>query len=408
MKAKNKLYFIACCFPPIGRGNAITNSCVANALSHNMAVDVVCMKREEGGIIAYQEDASLKRQINPDITVHRIRAANWWKINMALYVVGILPCYFVNWAWSVWRRREEIFSEKGIIFAVYPVFSDLLVGYLISRRYNMPLLVDFRDDFSGVMARGWQRMLRPLYRFLESHIIQHADKISVTTEHLRRDLIKRYNMSESKVSVVYNIVPPSSANISKRNVKSNTLRVIYAGAMSRVQKPEILLKGYNVLCRRDAAWATRLSVELYGPESPYFKLKIKQLVGEGCYFGGFLPQAVISKRVASADIGFFSLADSIYAYATPTKLFDYIEAGIPILASLPLGAARDIINQYAIGLTVDVGDVEGVAECLERLAASSSLRAQFRENCKEAKNDLKNSKQIDKWKVMINEIAPTI
>ena len=27
-----KLYFIACCFPPFGRGNSLTNACVANYL----------------------------------------------------------------------------------------------------------------------------------------------------------------------------------------------------------------------------------------------------------------------------------------------------------------------------------------------------------------------------------------
>lgn len=408
MKSRNKLYFIACCFPPFGRGNAITNSCVANALSKDMAVAVVCMEREDGGIIAYQEDVSLERKINTNIKISRVSAANWWKINMALYITGISPCYFINWAWSVWRRRGDIFTEKGIIFAVYPVFSDILLGYFMSKRYGMPLLVDFRDDFSGVMARGWKRIMLPLYRFLEGNIIRHADSVSVTTEHLRQDIIKRYNISENKVSVVYNIVPPAVANVGKENFKSNKISIIYAGAMSRVQKPEILLKGYQLLCSKDKAWTMRLSVELYGPASPYFKLKIKKLLGRGCYFGGFLPQVETAQRIANADIGFFSLSDSTYAYATPTKLFDYIEAGIPILASLPSGAARDIIEQYDLGLTVDVGDVEGIAECLEKLTASSSLRAQFKENSKKARYDLNASKQIDKWKELIKEMDPKV
>ena len=71
----------------------------------------------------------------------------------------------------------------------------------------MPLLVDFRDDFSGVMARGWRRGLSWYYRFFEKHIIRKADKITVTTEELRRDLIERYGIASEKVKVVYNIVP---------------------------------------------------------------------------------------------------------------------------------------------------------------------------------------------------------
>ena len=49
------------------------------------------MEREDGGIIAYQEDASLEEAISQNIKVHRVRAARWWEINMLLYVTGILP-----------------------------------------------------------------------------------------------------------------------------------------------------------------------------------------------------------------------------------------------------------------------------------------------------------------------------
>lgn len=45
MDLKSKVYFIACCFPPFGRGNAITNSCVANFLARDFDVEV-----------SYQED----------------------------------------------------------------------------------------------------------------------------------------------------------------------------------------------------------------------------------------------------------------------------------------------------------------------------------------------------------------
>lgn len=381
---------------------------MANALAEDQEVDVVCMEREEGGIIAYQEDPSLEQAIHPEITVHRVRAANWWKMNMALYLVGIFPCYFINWAWSVWRKKDDIFLQRGVVFAVYPVFSDLLVGYLISRRYKMPLIIDFRDDFSGVMARGWRKFFGPFYRAIERRFVRYAEEISVTTEHLRKDIIRRYGLSDAKVKVVYNIVPPVEPSIDDRGSVPDEILVVYAGAMSQVQKPEILLRAHQELLAENPPWRGRVCVELYGPESPYFKLRIKQFLGEGRIFGGFLPQNEVSRRVASADIGFLSLADATYAYATPTKLFDYIEAGIPILASLPQGAARDIILKYEIGLVVDVGDVKGMAHGLKTLAENSTLCAHFRSNTEKAKEELKASRQIDIWSDMIARVRNTL
>ncbi len=402
MELKRKLYFVACCFPPFGRGNAITNSCVANYLSKDFEVEVVCMEREEGGLIAYQEDRSLVESLHPKLSVHRLRAANWLGLNIVLYALGVLPCYYLNWAWSVWRQRETIFTERGVVFVVYPVFSDLVVGYWLSRRYGFPLLVDFRDDFSGVMSRGWRKALRPFYRYLEKCIVCAADRISVTTESLRDDLIVRYSLAADKVEVVYNVVPPTQVvRQSGAGDVASALRVIYAGAMSRVQKPEILLKAYAHLQKADPMWQERLQVEFYGPESPYFNVKIRKLLMLGCEFGGFKPQVEIARRLAVVDIGFFSLSDATYSYATPTKLFDYIDAGVPIVASLPPGAARDIIERYGIGIVADEGDVDGLAHCLKEMVENEALRRRCRANTAAIRDEFQPQRQVDKWSKML-------
>lgn len=406
MNAIKKLYFIACCFPPIGRGNSITNSCVANHLGNDVDVEVVCMEREEGGIISYQSDDSLELALNPSLVVHRLRGANWYSLNIWLYAIGILPCYYLNWAWSVWQSRERIFQEQGALFAVYPVFSDLVIAYALSKRYGFPLLVDFRDDFSGVMARGWRVLLKPWYRLLEKHIVRQAQAITVTTETLREGLLERYDLDSAQVSVVYNVVPSTATeNVEQGRCQNDSLLVIYAGAMSQVQRPEVLLKAHAYLCAQDARWADRLRVEFYGPESPYFNLKVRRHLGPGRQFGGFLPQAEISRRVANSDIGFFSLSDDTYAYATPTKLFDYIEAGIPIVASLPNGAARAMIEGHGIGLVAEIGDYEGLAGCLIQMAEDEGLRQRCRARMRAIRAEYRPEIQVEKWRKILADMG---
>ena len=400
-----KLYFIACCFPPFGRGNAITNSCVANFLSESFSLKVVCMKLSEGGLISYQEDQSLEKKISPDIEVCRIKPANWWGTNTALYLLGLFPCYFLNWAWNVWRKRDEIFNERGLVFAVYPVFSDLVIGYFISIKKNMPLLIDFRDDFSGVMTRGWRRLFQPFYRYYEKKIVHSAQVITVTTEALKQDILSRYNISSDRVVVVNNIVPTIARKRDINLPDTLPLSVIYAGAMSKVQEPEILLKAYHYLCQEDANWQNRLNVDLYGPASPYFSMKIRSHIGEGCNFGGFLPQEEISAQISSSDIGFLSLSDPIYAYATPTKLFDYIESGVPIVACLPEGAARSMILDLEIGLVAEVGDVIGLADCLRRMVEDDQLRLRFRRQMANVRERFRPEIQVKIWKDLLLELG---
>jgi glycosyltransferase involved in cell wall biosynthesis len=405
VERKKKVYFIACCFPPIGRGNSITNSCVVNYLAERFDVEVVCMEREDGGLISYQEDNSLTNRLHGSLKVHRVRGLNWYGLNIWLYAVGLLPCYYLNWAYGVWRKRKDLFPERGVIFAVYPVFSDLVVGVLLSRWRKWPMLVDFRDDFSGVMTRGWRRIYRPFYRYLEKYILNMADQITVTTETLAEDLIARYELPPDKVTTVYNIVPESPIVATEQSEASMGLSVIYAGAISRVQKPEILFKAHAMLCDSDSTWEQRLNVEMYGPESLYFSLRVRQHLGPGRRFGGFLPQEEMALRVARADIGFFSLCDNTYGYATPTKLFDYIEAGVPIVASLPEGASKDLIESNGIGIVAAAGDVAALASVLAEMAGDSGLRARCRRNMARIKQRFNPRRQVDKWSALLEVMA---
>ena len=80
---------------------------------------------------------------------------------------------------------------------------------------------------------------------------------------------------------------------------------------------------------------------------------------------------------------------------TPTKLFDYIEAGIPIVAALPLGASRRIIEDHQIGLLFHP-DISCLAELLKRMVEDENLRRECRENMKQERS-FSEDKQIEKW-----------
>ncbi|MBI4489899.1 MAG: glycosyltransferase [Deltaproteobacteria bacterium] len=398
-----RVYFIACCFPPFGRGNSLTNACAANGLAEDFEVEVICMEQEPGLLLSYQQDASLVARLHPRLSVHRIRAARWGGLNEVLYAVGLLPCYYLNWAWKVWHQRSRLFAEPGVLFAVYPVFSDLAIAYWLQRSYGYPLVVDFRDDFSGVMARGWRRIFRGVYRWLEGRLLKRAARITVTTEALKADLADRHQVDPDQIEVVYNIVPASTPG--PRPAENTPLRLVYAGAMSAVQRPEILLQAYAQLMARRPELRERLQVDLYGPASPYFKLRVQRHLVPGTHFHGFVAHDQMAERLREADLGFLSLGDPVYAYATPTKLFEYIEYEVPMVGVLPPGASRDLIAGHELGLVAEVGDVAGLAACLEQLCCQEELRRRLRTNLARVKPRFRPEAQLYKWRGVLEAAA---
>ena len=204
------------------------------------------------------------------------------------------------------------------------------------------------------------------------------------------------------ISVVYNVVP--SAPEPAVGGEAGPLKVIYAGAISRIQRPEILLQAYALLGREKKALQERLQVEIYGPDNRYFRRQVRPHLLEGTHFGGFLPRRELDGKLAGADVGFLSLGDATYAYATPTKLFDYIELGLPIVAVLPPGAAQAMIEEHEIGLVAGLGDVGGLAHCIAQMIEDAALRIRCRDNMLQLREQFRPARQVPKWRDILLQL----
>ncbi|MCH8277274.1 MAG: glycosyltransferase, partial [Bacteroidetes bacterium] len=68
-----------------------------------------------------------------------------------------------------------------------------------------------------------------------------------------------------------------------------------------------------------------------------------------------------------------------HRYALPNKLFEYIAASVPILAS-DLPEIRSVVRGYDLGLTVDPSNRESVAAALRKMTEHPDLRTAWRAN----------------------------
>ena len=81
-----------------------------------------------------------------------------------------------------------------------------------------------------------------------------------------------------------------------------------------------------------------------------------------------MPFEELRSLTASVDVG-LSLDQGNhgnYWMSLPNKLFDYIHAGIPIVAS-PMPEVAHVVNHYEVGAVVESMDAPGVALAIERV-----------------------------------------
>ena len=97
----------------------------------------------------------------------------------------------------------------------------------------------------------------------------------------------------------------------------------------------------------------------------------------------------LTSYTRQADIG-ISLEEDLglnYRYALPNKLFDYIQAGVPVLVSdLPEMAA--LVKKYEIGRTIRTTDPRELASCFSAMLADSPERKRWKDNLQMASEEL--------------------
>jgi glycosyltransferase involved in cell wall biosynthesis len=74
-------------------------------------------------------------------------------------------------------------------------------------------------------------------------------------------------------------------------------------------------------------------------------------------------------------------------YSLPNKLFDYIAAGIPVIAS-PLPEISALVSEYSCGIVLKAVSPELIAETLKRLRGDSQYLSQLKAGAKAAAREL--------------------
>ncbi len=294
--------------------------------------------------------------------VHRPRAMPWYLTGEVLFRAGLVACPYVNWVAAATRAASRIVGPDDVVCSVYPPLSNHIAAYHTAQRTGARLVLDFRDEYLG-LSRGVRRRLA---RRWQARLLQRADLVSVATATVADSFIgqglptERIHLTENGYWETPAELPPFPTQ--------GPVRILYIGALSAAQSPEILCDALALLRRDAPELAATIEIEIFGPDNPFCRRVLQPRLGPGISYGGYLPASRVTEVLGGAHVGFLSLASAQYAYAVPGKLYDYIAHGRPVLASLPAGAASGVIERDGLGLVAPCGDVATLAGHLGTMA----------------------------------------
>lgn len=272
-----------------------------------------------------------------------------------------------------WAARRAI-DTKADVYHAHDL-DALWPAARAARRHGVPLVYDSHELFTGQSSLVHRRGVRTFWRLLEARLLPRAQRVVTVSDAIAGQLQRLYRLHE-RPAVVRNLPPRREPLADDRLRRALPARVGDA--------PLALYQGGfltdNGLAQVIGAMAHVEGAHLVLLGSGPTESELRQLV-DASDLGGrvhFLPRVPFADLHAwscGADIGLCVIrpAGESFAGALPNKLFEYFQAGLPVIGG-DTPAIRAVIEATDAGLTVDPFDPLAIAGALTRLVDDDDLR----------------------------------
>jgi glycosyltransferase involved in cell wall biosynthesis len=312
----------------------------------------------------------------------------------------------------LWEKGPFFYAEFNIrLFflllsrSVDLLFSNdldtLLPNYLVHKLKRVPIVFDSHEYYTATPELVERPKVQRIWKWIEKSIVPKLKNCITVNNSIANLFWQEYHVT---FKVVRNI-PKNRKNVEIPSRSSLGLPD---------DKKIILLQGSGINVQRGAEEAVEAMQYLEnalllivggGDVLPILKKMVKEKSLENkVVFVTRQPPEKLAGYTAVSDIGLtIDKGTNInYRFSLPNKLFDYIYAGIPILAS-PLVEIKNIIQHYQVGTFIENHNPRHIAEAIENMILNKEQLALFKENTKKASAELnwENEK-----KTLVEIIAP--
>lgn len=284
-------------------------------------------------------------EIPADIEVHDAPAMRNFHFLSRIKVLRVwLNSLLFTWnSFNVGKKiltADQKTNDIKCVFGTVPAVSCLFAAYFLSRKFNKPLILDFRDPHypSGFYKKAFTRALR------------HAAKIITTTDVYRDVLIEQQALG-SKVVVVPNGTDLATIEQIKqeRVERSKIFTVIYAGGYFKTYQVGVFVRHLALRLKDQAVKFVVVGKPDEGEESlPDFA---REQGLNNVEFRGRLSQKETIRELLKATIAYNG---SSHPGGLGGKMYDYLACGLPVLGFNPAASATArFINTHKVGLTTN-------------------------------------------------------
>lgn len=270
-------------------------------------------------------------------------------INQPDHMIFWVPFAVINGIRTIKRKNIQI------IITTSPPFSTLITGYLLKRIMKKRWVVDLRDPLQDNMAIPyWNFFTKKINFLLEKIVVKHADNIITTTQTAARKLNQRYQLN--KAVPIYNSYDENDFIGIEKEKNEHKFTIVHVGTMYWFRRSDILFEVIEKLKNEGTLNPDNFELLFIGINDQ----SLTEIINKRGLKALIRLVPMVSHNEA---IRYMQNADMLLIIKgtgknsdtqIPSKLFEYIGTGNPILFIGPLESeAAEIVKSLENGFVVE-------------------------------------------------------
>jgi glycosyltransferase involved in cell wall biosynthesis len=402
-----KLLFHSYHFPPIGGSGAQRPLKMVRHLADLGYESIVVTG---GGATTDRwapEDATLLSEVPPQLEIKRVPAGDepedstGWRRSAERWL-GLREPWSSWWTDSSFRAGLEAGADVDLIYVWMQPYVSAETGAALSRALDTPWVADLGDpwalDEMMIYPTGLHR--RRAVTQMRTLLGTAAAIVMSTRQAVERLLEECPELADRPVVAIPNGFDAADFTAAPAPRTDGKFRIVHTGylhtalgqqherrrALRQALRSSIggvdiltrshvhLVEAINRLIAREPGLADVLELHLAGVTSA-----ADQEVANRCPVAtlhGYMTHAESIELMQTAELLFLpmqNLRPGVRATIVPGKTYEYLASGTPILAAVPEGDARDILQEAGNAILTEPDDVDAIADAI--LGALARFRA---------------------------------
>lgn len=299
-----------------------------------------------------------KKLNNLGISWYRLR---YFQHRFFLMPFNIFQCFFISSYILIFKKIKIIHTR-----AYLPLFSVLL----LKKIFGMKLIFDMRGFWPEELVDSGRIKKDSTYyktlKFLERKSILSSDYIITLTPEAKEIIGNNYKDKKLKIIWMPTCVDGDRFETKDPVSFNNKFVVVYLGSLWSYYNMSAMIDFFNIL--KTKITNSHFLILANNEKEKLYPLFLEKGLREEEYTILSVKPAEVPKYLKSSNLAISFLYDTYSKKASfPTKIAEYLMAGLPVVINTQCNFLKEIINSNKAGIVMDRFDKESCEKALNDL-----------------------------------------